>query len=243
VSLQGPCQVRVPSPNLCKREATVNGDWYHWTALRQVRDIVDSRLAGPAEPGVQHSMSGDEDDYLSDKFLATLSANPSAPKSYSQLRKEADRKAKLKNEQNRTKSRRQREVEAREEGLSKSLFERANEEQGAGIVSGNKALSMMMKMGFKPGQSLGRVEDVATPPSDKLEGTDADLHSGHTAGANTHTKQITEPIPLNEWAGQSGVRPWRSKSDDSSREEGYWTRQAREVPHCCRKSGEDGKDD
>lgn len=149
-------------------------------------------------------MSGDEDDYLSDKFLATLSSNP-APKTYSQLRKEADKKAKLKNEQNRIKSRRQREVEAREEGLSKSLFERANEEQEAGIASGNKALSMMMKMGFKPGQSLGRVEDVATPPSDK--GADTDLDSGYTASTKSNAKQITEPIPLNEWAGQSGVHP------------------------------------
>ncbi|THV03276.1 hypothetical protein K435DRAFT_817274 [Dendrothele bispora CBS 962.96] len=72
------------------------------------------------------------------------------------------------NERNKTRSRRDREVEAREEGLSKSLFARAQEEKeklgsdggtGSSSGTGNKALSIMMKMGFKPGQSLGRVDN------------------------------------------------------------------------------------
>src|SRR6185369_1385784 len=104
----------------------------------------------------------DEDDYLSDKFLAAPDSNSCAPKTYTQLRKEAANKAKLKNEQNKTRGQRERELEAREEGLTKSLFDRAKEEQEAGMSSGNKALSMMMKMGFTPGQPLGKAEDGTT---------------------------------------------------------------------------------
>ncbi|RPD61927.1 hypothetical protein L226DRAFT_560632 [Lentinus tigrinus ALCF2SS1-7] len=111
-------------------------------------------------------MSDDEDDYLSDKFLveAAAASSSSAPKSYADRRKEALKQSALKNEQNRTKSRREREREAREEALNRSLFERAQEEaQESGQQ--NKALAMMMKMGFKPGQALGK-DDEAT----KLDG-------------------------------------------------------------------------
>jgi hypothetical protein len=142
-------------------------------------------------------MSDDEDDYLSDKFLSGLveSSQPKT-KTYSDLRKEATRKSQLKNEQNRTKSRRQREEEAREEGLSKSLFERAEEEEAAG-ASGNKALAMMMKMGFKPGQSLGHTDSLTTgrkavDESEPLEpGSEVDSKLAHRS----------EPLPLNEWTG------------------------------------------
>src|ERR1700761_5037403 len=96
----------------------------------------------------------DDDDYLSDKFLINT-AEPQKPKTYGEKRKEALYKSRLKNEQNRTKSRRQLEIESREEGLSKSLFERAEDDKASGHGSENKALSMMMKMGFKPGQALG----------------------------------------------------------------------------------------
>lgn len=108
----------------------------------------------------KHSfMSDDEDDYLSDKFLLeAASGGSAAPKTYSQRRKDAARLSAIKNEQHRKKSRRQLEADALEEGLSKSLFERAKEEEETGQQK-NKALAMMMKMGFKPGQSLGRTED------------------------------------------------------------------------------------
>ncbi|KAG5637053.1 hypothetical protein H0H81_005965 [Sphagnurus paluster] len=146
-------------------------------------------------------MSGDdEDDYLSDKFLLGTVPAAAPPKTYAQLRKEADRKAKLKNEQNRTKSRRQREVEAREEGLSKSLFERAKEEEDAGVSSGNKALSMMMKMGFKPGQSLGKVDEplVVSPVFE-------DKSDAQSGAPSTKLGHIVTPIPLNEWTGKKGI--------------------------------------
>ncbi len=108
-------------------------------------------------------MSDEEDDYLSDKFLveAAAASSSSASKTYADRRKEELRKAALKNEQNRMKSRRERELEAREEALNRSLFERAQEEaQESGQQ--NKALAMMMKMGFKPGQALGKDDEPAT---------------------------------------------------------------------------------
>ncbi|KAI9067566.1 hypothetical protein FKP32DRAFT_1609307 [Trametes sanguinea] len=69
-------------------------------------------------------------------------------------RRKALRLAALKNEQNRTKSHRA----AREEALGRSLFERAQEEARE-TGRENKALGMMMKMGFRPGMALGREEE------------------------------------------------------------------------------------
>ncbi|KAG6880288.1 hypothetical protein C0992_000065 [Termitomyces sp. T32_za158] len=146
----------------------------------------------------QSDMSGDEDDYLSDKFLNPESSTSAQPKTYAQLRKEAEKQSRLKNEQNRVKSRRQRELEAREEGLNKSLFERAKEEEDAGISSGNKALSMMKKMGFKPGQALGKTEEPEVKPAQ-------DSHAPAPESTPPLSGHIVKPIPLNEWQGKKGI--------------------------------------
>lgn len=150
----------------------------------------------------------DEDDYLSDKFLVETAAQ-SAPKTYAQRRQEALKQSRVKNEQNRIKSRRQREQESREEGLGKSLFERAQEEEAA--AGGSKALGIMMKMGFKVGQTLGKAEDsppkttVPFPgPSEDEQGTSRD-RSESADGENSTGKlqHKIEPLPLNEWQGKS----------------------------------------
>ena len=153
-------------------------------------------------------MGEDEDDYLSDKFLVE-SASLSQPKTYAQRRKEAQKQAQIKNEENRLKSRRQRELESREEGLSKSLFERAKEEEESGITTGSKALSMMMKMGFKPGQALGKPKDIGLPaPQPESDHDHSDKPSpgpsrtGLSEASQSATQHKTEPIPLNEWMGK-----------------------------------------
>ena len=89
-------------------------------------------------------MSDAEDDYLSDKFLSETPAasRPTKPLTYAQRRLQAQREAELKNVQNRKKSRRELEEASRREGLSKSLFERATEEQ-----TGSKAMAIMTKVG------------------------------------------------------------------------------------------------
>ncbi|SRR6266403_4958247 len=145
-----------------------------------------------------------DDDYLSDKFLTITELQK--PKTYSEKRKEALRKSLLKDEQNKTKSTRQLELESREEGLSKSLFERAEDDKASGRGTENKALSMMMKMGFKPGQALGaptNVNESSTPidattppsrwnPSPSPETLQPQIHDGG---------RLVNPLPLNEWSG------------------------------------------
>jgi hypothetical protein len=149
-----------------------------------------------------------DDDYLSDKFLTIT--EPQKPKTYSEKRKEALRKSLLKDEQNRTKSTRQLELESREEGLSKSLFERAEDDKASGRGRENKALSMMMKMGFKPGQALGVSANVdvdegstsigtMTPPSRRNPSP-----SPETLGIQPQIHEgggLVNPLPLNEWSG------------------------------------------
>ncbi|KAF9008878.1 hypothetical protein BDQ17DRAFT_1275135 [Cyathus striatus] len=148
----------------------------------------------------------DEDDYLSDKFLFETPASLQ-PKTYSNIRNEAQKKSLQRNEQNKTKSRRQREIEAREEGLRKSLFERAKEEEAAGVIQTNKALSIMMKMGFKPGQSLGNAgTDEDNEPNVRGEGasaTSGDIDSGKSSSEPVSHRSV--PLPLTEWAGKKGI--------------------------------------
>jgi hypothetical protein len=144
----------------------------------------------------------DQDDYLSDKFLADAASTSSTTKTYSQLRKEAQRQAKLKNDKNKLKSRHQREMESREEGLSKSLFERVIEEEKSGIGQGSKALNIMMKMGFKPGQPLGKTDDDEPTREPQLSPSDVE----ETEPKHNRLKHITVPLPINdEWKGSCVV--------------------------------------
>jgi len=155
-------------------------------------------------------MADEEDDYLSDKFLLGDAPAPSKPQTYAERRKESQRLAALKNEQNRKKSKRQLELEAREEGLSKSLFERAKDEEASGQQ--NKALAMMMKMGFKPGESLGqRYENepefppAAITPDTGKDNAGDDSPAGTSSGRTSGIGHRAEPLPLSEWAGRKGI--------------------------------------
>ncbi|KAG0705484.1 hypothetical protein DFH29DRAFT_980930 [Suillus ampliporus] len=107
-----------------------------------------------------------------------------------------------------------REQESREEGLGKSLFERAQEEEEA--AGGSKALGIMMKMGFKVGQSLGKIEDsppkttvpVPGPSEDESwQGTSKDQSESADLGEDSKGKprHKVEPLPLNEWQGKKGI--------------------------------------
>ena len=154
-------------------------------------------------------MSDEEDDYLSDKFLVetTAPAASSSSKTYTQRRKEALRVSAIKNEQNRRKTRRELEQESREEGLSKSLFERAQDEAQEGGGGASKALAMMMKMGFKPGQSLGQpdhvVEKSRSPSQDpSATTTPANDEEDAEAKPGMTSQHRVNPLPLNEWSGE-----------------------------------------
>lgn len=152
----------------------------------------------------------DDDDYLSDKFLVNA-AEAQKSRTYSEKRKEALYKSRLRNEQNKTKSRRQLELDSREEGLSKSLFERAEDDKVSGSGSENKALSMMKKMGFKPGQALGataRTDEGSTnlPPStsptpEPTRAPQRDISSVQEKYTTQSERHLVNPLPLNEWSG------------------------------------------
>jgi len=156
----------------------------------------------------------DDDDYLSDKFLINTT-EPQKSKTYSEKRKEALYKSHLKNDQNKIKSRRQLEIESREEGLSKSLFERAEDDKTSGRGSENKALSMMMKMGFKPGQALGRASHAdedstdqpssSTPPPDPSRKPQRDISPPQEKSSTQSERRLVNPLPLNEWSGKKGI--------------------------------------
>ena len=168
-------------------------------------------------------MSDDEDDYLSDKFLARLEAasKPQQPKSYTERRKQALKQSQLLNQHNQQKSRKQMELEAREEGLQTNLIQKAQEEAKQSGKQ-NKALAIMMKMGFKPGQSLGESHEESSSPS-SIGGNIGSSHPADTSGAaeerdseaDTSTppseprtsalaayKHRAEPLPIKEWSGK-----------------------------------------
>ncbi|KAF5393758.1 hypothetical protein D9757_000188 [Collybiopsis confluens] len=156
-------------------------------------------------------MSDEEEDYLSNRFLLDSERAGASGKTYSQLRKDAVKRALIKNEQNRVKSRRERELEAREEGLGKSLFERAKEADEKGSGSGNKGLAMMLKMGFKPGESLGQPEDPSKSERSLSSLTD---HASENRESQSKSKMAhrTEPLPLNEWFGKEGIGSSRKRT-------------------------------
>lgn len=156
-------------------------------------------------------MSNDEDDYLSDKFLAQMEAasKPQQPKSYTERRKQASKQSQLLNQQNRKKSRKQMELEARKEGLQTSLIQKAQEEA---METGkqNKALAIMMKMGFKPGQSLGESHEESSPLASidgKNFGNARTIETSATpsepqTSVFAQYKHRAEPIPIKEWSGE-----------------------------------------
>lgn len=162
----------------------------------------ESTTDGTASNGAD---DGEEDDYLSDKILAEIEQTEaknkkqsSANKSYTQLRKEAQKRSEDKGY---IKPRAEREREAREEGLKRNiLLMDSSSSLNGGVVpqswsgstareagtsregssnpppthagaGGNKALAMMMKMGFRPGEALGRnMEDATTGTSSTGKG-------------------------------------------------------------------------
>ena len=169
--------------------------------------------------------SEDEDDYLSPKFLigdtSSNGASSSKSKTYSELRKEAQRAAEAKNTANQLKTKKLSTRDRVKEGLSTSLFERAQEEEALGLGQ-SKALGMMKKMGFKPGQSLGRtaatsaIEDaksssIASTPlvqDDSSAALEASTSSSSSVRMSTTVEHRVEPIPISIWEGVHTIRPF-----------------------------------
>ncbi|TFK29303.1 RNA-binding domain-containing protein [Coprinopsis marcescibilis] len=190
-------------------------------------------------------------------FLTELPDSKAAKtKTYSQIRKDAQKRSQVEQERHRLKSRRVLEQESREEGLSKSLFERAKEEEDAGIASGSsKAFSIMKKMGFKPGQSLGAPSasdsppqlDQPGPPTAKLDDPSTDSPAARatandsvSSSTTTWDKDTTsrsqfhrtEPLPLREWTGKRGIGLGkRARSPDATERLAKISKMAEEADH------------
>ncbi|KNZ73869.1 Coiled-coil domain-containing protein 75 [Termitomyces sp. J132] len=66
---------------------------------------------------------------------------------------------------------------------------------------------MMKKMGFKPGQALGKVEEPVVKPVESSQNTQAPAEAGHSSPDSTTSVSghIVKPIPLNEWQGKKGI--------------------------------------
>ncbi|KIR98798.1 hypothetical protein L804_03413 [Cryptococcus deuterogattii 2001/935-1] len=181
-------------------------------------------------------MSDSEDDFMSDKFL--VDAPPPEPLNYSARRaKESLKSQRLGQAKNQLKLK-DLEEQRRKEGLETSLFERFGNDRGnskdkgtaeeAG-KGGNKAMEMMMKMGWKVGQGLGKKRSPS-PPSlpafcsrggigskrlrldDGHETEDEENGQGHQGGLkegrereeeSTHPR--TEPIRISLWTRRKGL--------------------------------------
>lgn len=153
-------------------------------------------------------MSSSEDDFMSDKYLVEPPPAQKTHQTYAQRRSLAARK----HLESQPKPRAVREEAARRQALETSLFERG-EEQGVGA---GKAMGLMMKMGWKPGEGLGKRagdskegEKIRARSSSDQDTDDDDAPPGIGAKRRklspTHQTHRTEPLRISMWAGKSGL--------------------------------------
>ena len=184
-----------------------------------------SSSSPPSNIAAPQRMSDSEDDFMSDKFLVEASA----PKqqTYTQ-RREAERlKSLRKGQAKNMPSMAQLEKERRAEGLNRSLFDdagpsRPTDTSASGGAStsgsssrtagGNKAMEMMMKMGWKVGEGLGKRSPSPPAGSSKrarLDDGNEDEEEGAARGGigskSLGTRGRAEPIRVSLWAGRKGL--------------------------------------
>ena len=170
-------------------------------------------------------MSDSEDDFMSDKYLVAASAQaeppPSSSTTYSARRSAAALRSMRAGQAKNMVSARQTEEHRRRQGLATSLFDEPRSGAGTpqddrerrqpgGSGGGAKAMEMMMKMGWKVGQGLGRKRSPSPDSSSKLPKADhhAELDSEPSRrGIGSSSKQParTEPIRISLWSGRRGI--------------------------------------
>lgn len=191
---------------------------------RKQRPTESSASPGAGDnPG--NDAEGEEDDYLSDRFLiqSTSSAprTTAAERTYTERRKQAQIESELRQEKSRTKSRKEREEEAREEGLRRSLFEvsKGDGDSEVGVDAGrSKAMEMMFKMGFRPGQSLGVDKGKGKRVIEEVEGDDGSV--GRVEGQGAEDGGIRRGIGAgsssSSFRGLGGIGSKSGSGEDSS---------------------------
>ncbi|ORY31652.1 hypothetical protein BCR39DRAFT_493693 [Naematelia encephala] len=145
-------------------------------------------------------MSDSEDDFMSDKFLVDVA--PSS-KSYSDKRNAQTLKS-LRASQAKTQvPLKQLEAERRREGLNRSLFDREAESSTSGGAS--KAMGMMMKMGWKVGDTLGKQEASRRSASPESSSKRARIDEDDDVPRGGLGRARAEPIRVSMWAGRKGL--------------------------------------
>ncbi|KAI5452844.1 hypothetical protein NCC49_006384 [Naganishia albida] len=167
-------------------------------------------------------MSDSEDDFMSDKYLVAAEATTrKSTQTYAQRRAHAAAEAEKRHLESRIKPRAVREEEARRKALETSLFERKE----AQSVGAGKAMGMMMKMGWKVGEGLGKRSEPSTMTATTTTTTgvsgaketsdvSSDEDTPRGIGAPSKKRKLahpsttparTEPIRLSLWTGKSGL--------------------------------------
>lgn len=125
-------------------------------------------------------MSDEEDDYMSDAFLAKLEdVKPSLIKNNSVKR------------QMEIENRKREEQERKNKPIHVAQKEKLKEGLGKAISSDNKGFAMLSKMGFKPGTSLGKSSEDSTAIKVPISiNINSDGRSG--LGTNTARKEVQE---------------------------------------------------
>ncbi|TYJ58984.1 hypothetical protein B9479_000423 [Cryptococcus floricola] len=167
-------------------------------------------------------MSDSEEDFMSDKFLLNLpppSSSSSTSNTYTARREQAALKGNRSGlAKNQLKARDLEEVRRRE-GMGRSLFEREDEDEAEGGESesqggkkGNKAMEMMMKMGWKVGEGLGKKRSPSPPPPSHASSARAGLGAKRFKPGDEledtpppKPQPITEPIRVSLWARRKGL--------------------------------------
>ena len=163
-------------------------------------------------------MSESEDDFMSDRFLVE-SARPSLPEGYTARRSAHQLRSRRAGQAKQLPSLKQRETEQRRAGLATSLFaNKAGEPEGSG---GGRAIEMMIKMGWKVGEGLGRKRSPSPPGDtakrartrlgDAVAGKEEQEEEGEPSrggigsSSRPQAQPRTEPIRISMWAGRKGL--------------------------------------
>ncbi|WOO81534.1 G patch domain-containing protein 11 [Vanrija pseudolonga] len=147
-------------------------------------------------------MSDSEDDFMSDKFLVEA---PTANKTYSQRRSHAALKAERKVRADNAAPRREEEAARRHAGLNTSLFDTPAQPEAGGSGQA-KAMGLMMKMGWKVGEGLGRRRSASPERAPKAAAYDDDAPRAGLGARQADTAGgRAEPIRISMWAGRKGL--------------------------------------
>jgi hypothetical protein len=145
--------------------------------------------------------SDSEDDFMSDKFL-TATSTAREPQTYTTKRSAQQLKSLRAGQAKSAIPLKQLEEERRREGLSKSLFDAGSSGNGGGA-----ALGMMMKMGWKVGEGLGKQRSPSPPRAmPSAEEDEAEPRRGGIgSGSASSSKARIEPLRVSMWSKRKGL--------------------------------------